>query len=252
MQKISALIITKNEEEMIADCIRSVSFCDEIIVIDTASTDRTREIATRLGATVYEYVADDFAKRRNYAKQKATGDWLFYIDADERVSKELAVHIKMILAHPSTVSAYVVRRRNYYFHTFQWPKIEQLERLFRADSLMRWSGRLHETAVIKGEIGVLNGFLLHFTHRDLSGMLTKTLSWSTIEAQLRHEAGHPRMSWWRFFRVMLTAFCSSYIAQRGYTVGTAGLIESIYQGYSAFVTYAKLWELQQSKQEHYA
>ena len=180
MQKISALIITKNEEDMIADCIRSVSFCDEIIVVDTASTDRTREIAAKLGATVYEFIADDFAKRRNFAKQKATGDWLFYIDADERVSKELAIHIKTILAHASSASAYVVRRKNYYFHTFLWPTIEQLERFFRSDSLVRWSGRLHETAVIKGEVGILSGFLLHFTHRDLSGMLTKTLSWSTV------------------------------------------------------------------------
>lgn len=248
MQKLSALIIAKNEEAMIRDCIQSVKFCDEIIVIDAASVDKTAAIAKNLGAKVFEFTTDDFSKARNFAKLQAKGDWLLYVDADERVSKELMVQIKMMLAKPTGVSAYRVRRKNYYFKTFEWPTTERLERLFKADSLKIWYGRLHESARVDGRIGELDGFLLHFTHRDLSEMVSKTLVWSTAEAELRLRASHPKMASWRFFRVMITAFYSSYVKQAGWKVGVAGLVESMYQSYSAFVTYAKLWELQEGKQ----
>ena len=75
-------------------------------------------------------------------------------------------------------------------------------------------------------------------------MLDKTIQWSKIEAELRYKSGHPPMSWWRFIRVMLTAFYDSYIKQKGYSVGTAGFIESMFQAYSMFITYARLWEMQ--------
>lgn len=248
MQKISALIIAKNEESMIRDCIRSLLFCDEIIVIDAASIDTTAAVAKSLGAKVVTFTTDDFSKARNFARQQATGDWLLYVDADERVSKELMVQIKIVLAKPGEVAAYRVRRKNYYFNSFEWPTTEYLERLFKADSLKTWYGRLHESAKVDGRIEEIDGFLLHFTHRDLSAMVSKTLVWSEAEAELRFRASHPKMSWWRFFRVMVTAFYSSFVQQSGWKVGVAGLVESMYQSYSAFVTYARLWELQHSKQ----
>ncbi len=110
-----------------------------------------------------------------------------------------------------------------------------------------WKGQLHESPVIEGEVGELNGYLLHYTHRTLSQMLKKTIEWSRVEAQLRYNSGHPKMSWWRFPRVMISTFFDYYIVQRGYKIGTAGLIESMYQSFSIFVTYARLWELQNSK-----
>lgn len=245
MQSISAIIIAKNEEKMIEDALASVAFCDEIIVIDGGSTDKTIQIAKKKKASVYEYQTDDFSKARNFAKKQAKSDWLLYVDADERVTRELAISIKTILARPESFSAYRIKRKNYYFNSFQWPSVEKLERLFRSDSLKTWYGRLHESARVEGSIGEVNGFLLHFTHRDLSEMLAKTLVWSTAEAELRLKASHPKMVWWRFFRVMFTAFYASYISQKGWRIGTAGLIESMYQSYSSFVTYAKLWEMQE-------
>jgi hypothetical protein len=98
---------------------------------------------------------------------------------------------------------------------------------------------------VKGKVGVLEGYLFHYTHQDLTSMVEKTIAWSEIEAELRYNANHPKMSWWRFFRVMLTAFFDSYVRQKGYKAGTAGLVESIYQSYSMFITYARLWEMQQ-------
>lgn len=275
MSKISAIIIAKNAEELIADCMDSVSFCDEIIVIDDGSTDRTAELSKLLGAKVYTLVSRSFAERRNYGLRKAKGTWVLYIDADERVSPELkksileAVsdrHSGKRVTSTSRISnssesdsgqvrmteavAYRLQRKNFYLGNHEWPYIENLERLFKKTALEEWYGELHETAKVDGKIGDLDGYLLHYTHTDLSSMVEKTIVWSKIEAELRYNSKHPKMTWWRFFRVMFTAFYDSYIKQQGWKIGTAGLIESIYQAFSIFITYARLWELQnESKNE---
>jgi glycosyltransferase involved in cell wall biosynthesis len=248
MSKISAVIIARNEEKMIGDALQSVSFCDEIVVVNNGSTDKTVEIAERKNAKVYEIDANDFSKLRDFGLNKAEGDWVLYLDADERVDEKLRTSIKKIVEDSSEFSAYFVRRRNFYFGKHEWPKIEKLERLFKKEKLKGWKGELHESPVIEGEVGKINeGFILHFTHRDLESMLNKTIEWSTQEALLRYNSGHPRMTWWRFPRVMLTAFFDSYVKQGGFKAGATGLVESMYQSFSMFVTYAKLWELQNSQ-----
>lgn len=246
MNKVSAIILTKNAEELIADCIDSVSFCDEVIIIDDNSTDRTADIAKLLGASVYQHEFKSFSDRRNYGLRKAKYKWILYVDSDERVSKELEASIKkQVLSERDTAySAYRLQRKNFYLGKHEWPYVERLERLFNKNDLTGWKGELHETAEVKGDIGELEGFLLHYTHRSLTSMVEKTIVWSEIEAELRFRAHHPKMTWWRFFRVLFTGFYGSYVKQQGYKAGTAGLIESIYQGFSLFITYARLWELQ--------
>lgn len=253
MTKISAIIIAKNEENMIADCLDSVSFCDEIIVVDGGSEDRTVEIAKRMGAKVFIFKTEDFSKLRNYGRDMGKGDWVLYIDADERVTNELRreiTHLTIDDGRVGKLNGYILKRKNFYFGTSaknEWPYIEKLERLFRKESLRGWKGELHESPIFVGQTGELDGFLLHYTHRDLTSMLNKTIEWSKIEAQLRFKAGHPQMVWWRFLRVMLTSFFDWYIRQKGFKLGTIGLIESLYQMFSMFVTYARLWEMQQIK-----
>jgi len=245
MTKISAVILTKNEENMLGDCIDSVSFCDEIIVIDDNSSDRTAELAKLLGAKVFEHTSTNFSEKRNFGLKKAKNKWVLYIDADERVSPDLKKSIMDAVNKTKTeFDAYKLDRKNFYFGKHEWPYIEKLERLFKKSALREWVGILHETALVSGEIGELNGFLQHFTHRDLSSMVAKTIEWSKIEAELRFKSHHPKMTWWRFFRVMITGFYNSYIKQEGFKAGIAGLVESIYQSFSLFVTYARLWELQ--------
>ncbi len=246
MIKISAIILTKNAEELIADCLDSVSFCDEIIVIDDNSTDRTVDLAKHMGAHVFSDEAKSFAEKRNFGLKKAKGKWILYVDSDERISPELKTSIQDLVAKErSTVSAYRIKRKNFYFGNHEWPYIEKLERLFKKTKLQEWYGDLHETAKVDGEIAdIEDGFLFHYTHRDLTSMVEKTIKWSDVEADLRLKANHPKMSGWRFFRVMLTAFYGSYIKQEGWRAGTAGLVESIYQSFSMFITYAKLWEKQ--------
>lgn len=253
MSKLSAIILTKNSENLIADCIESVrGLADEIIVIDDSSSDRTADLSRRLGARVEipKSTLKKFSQKRNFGLNKAKNKWIFYIDVDERVSRELKESILEVIVQPqSEYHAYKMLRKNYYFGGHEWPYIEKPERLFKKTSLLEWQGDIHETPVVKGKIGELKGFLLHYTHRDLTSMVNKTIVWSEIEAQLRLKAHHPPMTWWRFPRVMLSAFYDSYIRQQGYKAGTAGLIESVYQSFSMFITYARLWELQQKKEE---
>jgi glycosyltransferase involved in cell wall biosynthesis len=248
MKKISGIVITKNAEEIIADCLDSLSFCQEIIIIDNKSEDRTREIAEKMGAKVIEYSSDNFSEMRNMGMKKAMGEWLLYIDADERVTPLLGEKIIKSINNSANKSVgFYVERKNYYFGNHEWPYVEHLERVFKKDKLEGWYGRLHESPKVKGEMGTLEGYLLHYTHRNLTSMVNKTIEWSKIEAELRFKSGHPKMTWWRFPRVMLTAFFDSYIRQGGWKVGTVGLIESMYQSFSIFITYARLWEMQQKK-----
>jgi glycosyltransferase involved in cell wall biosynthesis len=246
MGKIAGVIIARNEEKMIEEALDSLAFCDEIILIDNGSTDKTKEIAEKKHAKIYvSGQTNDFSQLRNYGLKKAESDWILYLDADERIDDRLKDSIEKIIAGDSRFSAYSLKRKNYYFGQHEWPYIEKMERLFKREKLRGWQGRLHETAVFEGELGKLNdGFILHFTHRDLESMLNKTIEWSSAEALLRYNSGHPQMTWWRFPRVMITAFLDSYIKQRGYKAGVVGLIEGTYQAFSMFVTYAKLWELQ--------
>lgn len=248
--KLSAIIIAKNNENLIVDCLESVSFCDEIVVVDAGSTDRTRDVAKTNGAEIVESDSISFAELRNVGLKKATGDWVFYIDTDERVTPKLKESIELGIRNyeSSGITTYKVNRKNFYFGDHEWPYIEKLERLFRKESLKGWHGDLHESPKFQGKVGELGGFLLHYTHRNLREMVEKTLQWSKVEAQLRFDAHHPPMAWWRFPRVMLTAFLDSYVRQKGYKAGTIGLIESMYQSFSIFITYARLWELQNKRE----
>lgn len=244
--KISAVVLSKDSENLISDCLDSIKFCDEIIVVDAGSKDRTLKIAKEKGARVVQSEPNDYAHSRNLGLKAATYDWILYVDTDERVSHSLAKNIKKTIKN-SRIGVYRLRRKNFYFGKTEWPYKEKLERLFKKENLKGWYGKIHESPKFEGKIGTLDGYLLHYTHRDLSSMVEKTLEWSKIEADLRFKANHPRMSWWRFPRVMISAFLDSYIRQKGFRVGVVGIMESLYQAFSIFITYARLWELQREK-----
>lgn len=244
MSKLSGIIIARNEEEMIGEALNSLAFCDEIVVVDNGSTDKTKEIAEKAGAKIYGIETNDFSELRNLGLEKVTGDWILYLDADERINDALKESIKKNISSETKYTAFLIKRKNYYLGNHEWPYIEKMARLFKKEKLKEWRGRLHESPVFEGEVSTLDGFMLHFTHRDLESMLSKTIEWSTAEAILRYNSGHPKITWWRFPRVMVTAFLNSYLKQGGYKAGAVGIIESIYQSFSIFVTYAKLWELQ--------
>jgi len=241
--KLSAVIITKNEEKNIAKCFEKLNFADEIIVVDNESKDKTAQIAKKLGAKVFTVGGLDFSYLRNIGREKAKSEWILYVDADEEVTKSLALEIKKVIDKNEKFSAYTIPRKNYFFGK-SWPGYEKMVRLIKRDSLLGWCGSLHESPIVIGKIGSLKSPILHFTHNDLSLMINKTNEWSEIEANLRYKNNHPKITWWRFFSVMFFAFWNSFVKNGGWKMGTTGLIESIYQSFSVFITYAKLWEKQ--------
>ena len=245
---LSGVIITKNEHERLAACIQALRFCDEVVVLDNGSEDDTVEIARHHGAVVHSLPDGDFAQMRNYAKEHVRGKWLLYIDADEIVTQELADQIVHAVHDwkSGNPDVYALHRKNYYLG-FLWPTHEWMTRLFRVPALIEWKGAVHETPITLGPVGKLSAYLLHDTHRNLEQMVQKTNEWSKTEAKLRFDAGHPKITWWRFIRVMMTGFWQSYITQGGWKAGAVGWIESIFQAFSMFVTYAKLWELQNDR-----
>jgi len=240
---IDVLILTKNEEEMISACIDSVEWATRVILIDSYSSDQTVNIAKKKGAEVFFHPFSDYSQQRNYALSLSTSDWVLYLDADERISNALRDEIKSVIPGTSTLDSYRFLRNNYFFGQL-WPFKDQLPRLFKRKSFKKWYGKLHETPTFEGRIGSLTQLLDHYSHRGLESMMDKTIVWSEVEARLRLDVGHPPVTWWRLIRVAATGFIHSYVYQKGFLVGTRGLLESIYQGYSMFITYARLWEMQ--------
>lgn len=246
---ISAVIITKNEESHLESCLKQLDFTEEQIVVDNNSTDNTVQIAQKNGATVVSIKDTDFSLLRNTGAQNASHDWLLYVDTDEKISQQLREEILSTVKNFSLQDvphAYRIKRTNYYLGV-KWPVEDGMIRLIYKPSLKKWYGQLHETADIKGDIGELHERIQHHTHRSLEQMVSKTNEWSSIEANLRLNAKHPPVVAWRIMRVMVTGFFNSYVRQQGWKAGTVGLIESMYQGFSMFITYSKLWEMQQKE-----
>lgn len=258
--KLSVIVIARDEEEMIGDCLKSIEWADEIIVIDNDSRDRTPSIAKKHGATVIPLSVEtrkEYSKLRNRGLGVARGDWVFYLDADERVTPGLKNEILQAISNqnlePSTQHqpfAYAIPRRNFYLGRQMrfggsWP--DYVKRLFRRDKLKRWRGRLHEEPVFEGKLGHLKEPMIHLTHRDLTSMVEKTRDWSKVEAELLYKAHHPPVTWWRILRIMLSEFWQRGIKLQGWRDGTVGWIEIIFQMFSRFITYAQLWEMQRSQ-----
>ncbi len=240
---ISCIILTKNEESRIASLISSFrSWINDIIVVDNGSIDSTVRFARDAGARVIHVSEMDFSRMRNAGASYARGDWLFYVDTDEEVTEKLKQEI-LLSTKQDIYQAFFLRRRNIYMNHL-WPYMDGMIRLIRKDALERWEGRIHETARIKGSVGTLRHPLIHRSHNTLEDMLQQTNDWSEIEADLRFSSNHPPVVSWRLFRVFFTGFFDSYLKQRGWSVGTIGIIESVYQGFSMLITYTKLWEKQ--------
>lgn len=243
---LSSIIITKNEQEMITDCLVSLEFSDEMLVVDTGNTDNTNTIAKAHGAKIVKSKATDYAGFRNDGLKAAKGDWVLYLDADERITPALRQEIISTLEDPNFKFVYQIPRQNIYLgrvmHYGGWGH-DRVIRLFPKKLLKGYSGALHEQPEFLGELKTLTQSMTHFSHRDLSSMLNKTIDFTNFEANLRIQARHPQMSWWRFVRVMLTEFYLRFIKLSAWKDGKEGIIDGLFQVFNTFVIYARLWEL---------
>ncbi len=246
--KISAVIIARNEEEKIEDCLKSLNWVDEIILVDGSSSDGTVQLAKKFGANIFEFEGSDFAARRNFGTKQTKGEWILHLDADERVTPKLRKEIERIIGDKKNKFTHVaIPHQNYVFrkkmiHCGLFP--DYVIRLFRKDKFIKWQGALHETVLVNGPLGYLNNFLVHIKHNNLADMVKKTNQWSEVEADLMFKAGHPPMNFPRFFSAISREFFLRMIKQTAFMDGTEGVIYGLYQVWSRFLSYAKLWEKQ--------
>jgi glycosyltransferase involved in cell wall biosynthesis len=247
---LSAIVITKNESEMIGDCLISLEFCDEKIVVDTGNTDDTNEISQRFGSKIIKSHGSDYSQFRNDGLKAARGEWVLYIDADERVTPQLRQEILKVISKANTVSAFTLPRENIYLGKKMkyggWGN-DSVTRLFKRSDLKYWTNPLHEKPIFSGECHMLTQSIIHFSHRDLESMLNKTLVFTAYEANLRLIANHPPMVWWRFIRVMATEFWYRFIKLQAFRDGVEGFIDGMFQVFNTFIIYARLWEIQIEK-----
>lgn len=249
--KISALILVKNEEEMIEDAIRQLEFADEIIVLDQGSEDKTVKIAKKYTPIILSTKLEDFDKNRNLLASSAKGEWLLYIDADERLSGENIKEIKNVV-RSANYSAYYFPRENYILGKFLrhggwWP--DYVPRLFKKSEFLGWKGRVHESAQIKGSFGYLENPIIHNTARSMSAMLGKSTKWAKVEADLYYKAGVPNVTILKLLTFSLSEFVSRYFLKLGFLDGKAGLISAAYQALHRVMILTYLWELQHKTKE---
>lgn len=247
LPNITAVIITKNEELMIANCVETLRWCKEILVIDSDSQDQTPQIAERLGAKVVSTHAQSFAERRNVGLEHVKTDWLFYIDADERVTPQLAKEI-LVQIETTTAGALEMHRQNMMYGKFflngGWGN-EFVQRIFRKQTLAGWKGDIHESPIYEGEIIRLHSSLFHLTHRNTIDGLYKSAAWTPLEAKLLFDANIPPVTGTVLLRKTVMEFVRRAFFWSGRKDGIEGLIEAGIQAMNRFLVYVQVWELQQ-------
>ena len=251
--KLSVILITCNEAHNLADCLTSLrGLADEIVIVDSGSRDATRDIAAQLGARVI--LTDDwpgFGPQKNRALDAATGEWVLSIDADERVTPELAEEIRLALSHNAPV-AYQIPRLSWYCGRFirhsGW-RPDHVLRLFRRDQARFSDDLVHERVVVVQGVAVhtLRHDLLHYSYRDFSQVLQKTDAYSTAAAQQAHRAGR-RASFASALLHGAWAFVRTYVLRAGFLDGAHGLALAISNAQASYYKYLKLWLLGQSQQ----
>lgn len=247
--KLSAVILTKNEEKKIVDCIESLNFCDEIIVMDDMSTDKTVDIIHRLKnpkVTVSSHSLDDnFSDQRNRALQLSQGEWVFFVDADEKVSKQLAADIQTA-AHnsPADIVGYTVMRTDVLWGKkllFGETGNARFLRLARKDA-GKWEGKVHEVWKIKGKVRELYHPLLHYPHESISEFLTKINVYSTLRAEELHKK-KVKSNIVSILVYPKGKFLKNYLVLRGYKDGTHGFIHAMIMSFHSFLVRGKLYLL---------
>jgi glycosyltransferase involved in cell wall biosynthesis len=241
---LSVAIITKNEEIDLRDCLQSVSFAAEAVIVDCGSEDRTEDIARQFGARWFVEPWKGYGPQKNSALEKCSHDWVLMLDADERVPRETALKIAELFSGKQTADGYSFRRKNF-FHakwirsTDWWP--DEVVRLFRKNKC-RFVGLTHEQLVVNGTTVKLPCCIEHFSYRSYSEIFRKLDEYSTELAEQMHSAGKRAgpedaflHGFWMFFR--------NYLLRLGLMAGFDGFVISFSKGVGTFLKYAKLYEL---------
>jgi len=249
MTKLSAVIITKDEEQNIRRCLESVRFADEIIVIDSDSSDKTVEIASQIGAKVFNRPWQGFGPAKQEGVNQADGDWILSIDADEVVPENLAHEIKRSINSSNGVSGFYLKRKTLFLgrwilHSGWYPGY--VLRLFQKNEARFDGAVVHEKVVTDGKVEYLDSDLLHYSYPDMECYLSKSNRYTTLGAEEAFRKGKKAGVIEIVFKPPI-AFLKHYIVNQGFRDGIEGFILAALSSMAVLVKYAKLRKLQSRK-----
>ncbi len=250
-ETISAVIITKNEEANIRRCLDSLKWVDEVIVVDSGSQDDTRQLATELGATVYDAPWTGYGPAKAFGVDKATSRWILSVDADEVVTPELADEILQLLVGGAPFNGYDMPRLTNFLgrwirHCGWYP--DRVIRLFQKAHGNFDDAPVHERVVLDGPHGHLKSDLLHYSYPTLEHYLVKSNRYTTLGAHKAFDQGR-RAGWFDIVIRPSVSFFSHYIVRQGFRDGLEGLLISVMSAVAVMVKYAKLRVLQNEKKQ---
>ncbi len=250
-EKISVCVIAGNEERNIRRCLDSAKWADEIVVLDSYSQDRTVEICREYTDRVYQHEWMGYIGQKNLIKDMAKGPWIFFLDADEEISPSLhkAIQEEFATGNTADFAGYefprLVRYLGRWIYHGDWYPDTKL-RLFRKDKGECGGQEPHDRIIVHGRVKSLKDPLFHYTYTDISNQLATINRFSSISAIGKHKQG-------RKFRLLdiiirpVLRFLRCYILKRGFLDGVPGLVVAAFTGFSVFVKYAKLWEIEKSQ-----
>lgn len=241
--KISLIVISRDEEALIGQCLRSAWFCDEKILVDSFSTDRTVEIAKELGANVFQHEFTNYVMQKQMALDRATGDWVLLLDSDEQATHDLGNEILAAVSSPNAADGYQIRRVLYHLgHYYPWGIYpDRPVRLFRRDRSHIGGRDPHDKVVVSGRVVRLEHPILHFSYRDIADHVATINRFSTRAAMEQEPTIFTPVRMltnpiWRFFNF--------YILRGGFRDGGRGLYAAMTAAFYVFLKYAKLYERQ--------
>jgi glycosyltransferase involved in cell wall biosynthesis len=248
MIPLSVIVLTRNEEKNISECLNSIRSADDIIVVDAQSKDQTVKIAHKFTPSVFIKPWMGFAEAKTFATTQTKYDWVFWLDADERVTPELSQELERLLLEGPKYNGYTVARRAYFLgrwirHSGWYPG--RVPRLFNKKYARFNSAAVHEGLEIDGPVGTLKNDLLHYTDPNLYHYITKLNRYTSLAAEelvqknkkfhLSDVVIHPP---WMFFKM--------YVIKKGFMDGIQGLLLALLSSLYVFTKYAKLWDLSQN------
>jgi glycosyltransferase involved in cell wall biosynthesis len=233
---ISAVVITRNEEDNIRPCLIGLDWCDEVVVVDDFSEDRTVKLAGEFGAKVYKRkLNNNFSTQRNFGLNKTRGEWVLFIDADEKVSSELAQEIQEKIKNTS-YSGFLIKRKGI---------IEDYLLRFARRGSGFWVREVHETWQVRGRIGKLHSPILHSTP-EVGGLIEKINKYSTIHALGNKNEGK-KVNIFKIIFMPIFKFLYYFIVRRAYKEGSHGFVFSSLMSFHSFLAWSKQWENQNSR-----
>jgi glycosyltransferase involved in cell wall biosynthesis len=243
---VSVVIITKNEEENITECLESVAWADEIILVDDESSDATVKIALKYTGKIFHRKMENEGRHRNWAYSQAANDWVLSVDADERVSPDLAAEIDLLLKNSPKFKAYAFPRKNYigdywlrYGGEYPAPQVK----LFLKKEFKFEEAEVHPRALMDGATGYLKGDLIHYSHRDFADYLRSLNSQTTLEAKKWFLTGRKMSPGHALWRAIDRCFFKRLLFKKAYKDGIYGYAVAFFSGAYQIVSYLKYREL---------